>query len=201
MAGFVLPQIDAAINLFTSLLAHGARSPRYKSNLQWLLNLRTRALSKVSEKSGAQKDGQAVQREADSGGQTQSDNRHDENDEDVELLGWRTRLIERAGQGGRRKVIRTIHFAGTPTDSQTTETGNMPLHDNRSHGQLGALDPAIAATALPSVTMDSTNDVVSSNIALRSSDYTFGLTSTSFATSGTRCSSKTYLDLKTTSYM
>lgn len=199
MAGFVLTQIDAAISLFTSLLAHGARSPRYKSNLQWLLNLRTRALSKVSEKSGAQRDGQAVQREVDSGGQTQSDNRQgEENDEDVELLGWRTRLIERAGQGGCRKVIRTIHFAGTPTESQTTETGNMALHDNYSHVQLGALDPAIAATALPSVTMDSTNDFVSSNIALRSSDHTLGLTSSSSATSGTRCSSKTYLDLKPT---
>jgi hypothetical protein len=140
MAGFVLPQIDAAISLFTSLLAHGARSPRYKSNLQWLLNLRTKALFKVSEKSGAPKDGQAVQREVDSGGQTQGDNRHAaENDEDVELLGWRTRLIERACQGGRRKVIRTIHFAGTPTDSQTTEIGNMSLHDSHSHGQLGAL--------------------------------------------------------------
>lgn len=163
MASFVLQQIDAAISLFTSLLAHGARTPRYKSNLQWLLNLRTRALSKISEASNTTENGGA-QRAANPDIRRNTnqdrDREGEENDEeDVELLGWRTRLIERAGQGGRRKVIRTIHLAGTPTDSQATaEPVNFPLYDSHTRGQLG---PSDAVSAMPSMTVDSTNDVVS----------------------------------------
>lgn len=133
MAGFVLSQIDAAISLFTSLLQHGARTPRYKRNLQWLLNLRTRALSKTSKASAPQ--------QHEGGGGDGDGDAHRDQDEDVELLGWRTRLIERAGQG-RGKTVRTIPLAAeTPTGSQIT-------------------DAAMPSGSLPAVTLDSTNDIV-----------------------------------------
>lgn len=139
MAGFVLSQIDAAISLFTSLLQHGARLPRYKRNLQWLLNLRTRALSKTSKASTtAQQEGGPSQQDGTKEGD--GDNSRDQ-DEDMELLGWRTRLIERAGQG-RGKTVRTIPLAETPTGSQIT-------------------DAAMPSTSLPAVALDSTNDIVS----------------------------------------
>lgn len=138
MAGFALSQIDAAISLFTSLLQHGARLPRYKRNLQWLLNLRTRALSKTSRASAAQQEGEpSAQRD---GGDGDGDGHRDQ-DEDVELLGWRTRLIERAGQG-RGKTVRTIPLAAeTPTGSQITEM-------------------AMPSASLHTVALDSTNDIV-----------------------------------------
>lgn len=150
LASFVIAQIDAAISLFTSLLQHGARTPRYKSNLQWLLKLRTRALSKITEAT------------IDSGRQSTSGNRegHKENDEeDVELLGWRTRLIERMDQG-RQKTIRTIHLAATPTDTQITDITDSPLNGNHFQNHLGTLDMAIPNTALPEVAPDPTNDIV-----------------------------------------
>lgn len=147
MAGFVLSQIDAAISLFTSLLQHGARTPRYKRNLQWLLNLRSRALSKTSKASATQQQegGNPLTQPAAASEQQQGsgeggDDRRDQ-DEDVELLGWRTRLIERAGQG-RGKTVRTIPLvAETPTGSQIT-------------------DAAIPSASLPALTLDSTNDIV-----------------------------------------
>lgn len=148
MAGFVLSQIDAAINLFTSLLQHGARTPRYKRNLQWLLNLRSRALSKTSKASATQQQEggnpptqPAASSEQQQGSGVDGDDHRDQ-DEDVELLGWRTRLIERAGQG-RGKTVRTIPLAAeTPTGSQITEA-------------------AMPSASLPALTLDSTNDIVS----------------------------------------
>ncbi|KAL6364654.1 hypothetical protein LRP88_00624 [Fusarium phalaenopsidis] len=109
MANFALTQIDAAISLFTSLLQHGAHPLRYKRNLQWLLNLRTRALSKISSVSASQRGNS--RRDTDAAGQNDG-----EDDEDVELLGWRTRLIERMGQG-HQKTIRTIRLSETPSVS------------------------------------------------------------------------------------
>lgn len=183
MAGFVLSQIDAAISLFTSLLQHGARTPRYKRNLQWLLNLRTRALSKTSKASAAtQPEGDGAsssQRVAgpdrqDGGGDGDGE-AHRDQEEDVELLGWRTRLIERAGQG-RGKTVRTIPTAAeTPTGSQIT-------------------DMAMPSSSLPAVTLDSTNDIVrqleNSNLLMIGANAP-----PSCGTFGTRCYCRMFLDL------
>lgn len=147
MAGFALSQIDAAISLFTSLLQHGARLPRYKRNLQWLLNLRTRALSKTSRASAQEQEGEpsaqrdvGADRQQGGGGDVDGEGHRDQ-DEDVELLGWRTRLIERAGQG-RGKTVRAIPLAAeTPTGSQIT-------------------DMAMPSASLHTVAHDSTNDIV-----------------------------------------
>lgn len=184
MAGFVLSQIDAAISLFTSLLQHGARTPRYKRNLQWLLNLRTRALSKTSKASatttqpegdGASSSQRVAGPDRQDGGGDGDGEAHRDQEEDVELLGWRTRLIERAGQG-RGKTVRTIPIAAeTPTGSQIT-------------------DMAMPSNSLPAVTLDSTNDIV--RRLEKSNSLMIGTNvPPSYGTFGTRCSYRMFLDL------
>lgn len=155
LAGFVLAQLDAAITAFTSLLQHGGHTPRYKSNLRWLVNLRARAQFKISEasqKDGSQRD---VNPDRTDGGDGDG---HGEHDEDVELLGWRTRLIERAGQGSR-KTSRTIHPTETPTESPATDTTNPQVTGNYVAG-MGIPDAAILSESLPAVPLDPTNDMV-----------------------------------------
>jgi hypothetical protein len=123
MATFALAQIDAAIDLFVSLIQHGAGNPRHQRNLQWLLKLRARALSKMSSASTAQQDN--PERRAD---QTSRRSEEEEESEDVELLGWRTRLIERMGQD--LQTIRTIHLPTTPVDSHNMSVSNSTPEQN-----------------------------------------------------------------------
>ena len=155
MTKFALTQIDAAISLFTSLLQHGAQTPRYKSNLQWLLNLRTRALAKVASVSTSNRGNTQGNGEE----QGQDDNQDGEDDEDVELLGWRTRLIERAGQN-QQKTIRTIRLSETPTVSPTMNVANSSLNSFRPQIQMGASDIPNINPSMPAMNMDSTNDLV-----------------------------------------
>ncbi|KIL92314.1 hypothetical protein FAVG1_04723 [Fusarium avenaceum] len=155
MTKFALTQIDAAISLFTSLLQHGAHTPRYKSNLQWLSDLRTRALFKISSVSashrGNSQEGDAEDR--------QNDSRDREDDEDVELLGWRTRLIERAGQN-QQKIIRTIRLSETPTVSPSMNVATSSLNSSRPQIQMGASDMQSVNPSIPEMSINSTNDLL-----------------------------------------
>ena len=155
MTKFALTQIDAAISLFTSLLQHGAQTPRYKSNLQWLLNLRTKALAKIFSVSTSNRD--YIQ--GDGEGQGQDKNQDREDDEDVELLGWRTRLIERAGQN-QQKTIRTIRLSETPTVSPNMNVANSSLNNFHPQTQMGTSDMPNVSPSMPAMNMDSTNDLV-----------------------------------------
>lgn len=196
MTNFVLPQIDAAISLFTSLLAYGARTPRYKRNLKWLLNLRTRALSKVSEVADARKgvrqdnNRSARTRTTQDGYGDRGQEDHENDEADVELLGWRTRLIERAGQGGRQKVVKTIHLDGTPTDSQVTDTAHFSLNESYVRGHPTALE---STTAIPAVTFDSTNDLVCYISKCGGVIKQYANVLASYATFGILCFCRTYL--------
>ncbi|OQV06667.1 Fungal specific transcription factor domain-containing protein [Cladophialophora immunda] len=157
MANFVLAQIDAAIDLFTSLTQLGTNTPRYHRNLQWLVKLRARASSKISRASTAQKAN--AERGADPDVRRSSEDRED--GEDVELLGWRTRLIERAGQD--RLTIRTIRFAATPTGSHITDISGHPP-DNRQpvgpQGQPRTAEMMMPSASLPFLTPDPTDDLL-----------------------------------------
>ncbi|KAI8667623.1 Fungal-trans domain-containing protein [Fusarium sp. Ph1] len=159
MANFALTQIDAAISLFTSLLQHGAHPLRYKRNLQWLLNLRTRALSKISSVSASQRGNS--RRDTDAAGQNdgEDDAGDREDDEDVELLGWRTRLIERMGQG-HQKTIRTIRLSETPSVSPNMNVTSTSVNSFHPQGQMGLSDMANSNPSLPAVNLDSTNELL-----------------------------------------
>ncbi|CAI6088301.1 unnamed protein product [Clonostachys chloroleuca] len=155
MSSFVLTQLDASISLFTSLLQHGARTPRYKRNLQWLIKLRARALAEISTASNAQRNGAQVGVDQAHGNNTEEQR----DDEDVELLGWRTRLIERAGQD-RQKIIKTINLATAPDSSQFQDNASLQQKESMPDGQIGALDLGLSNASLPMATLDSMNDVL-----------------------------------------
>lgn len=111
MAPFVLTQIDAAIALFSSLLAHGAKTPRYQRNLQWLSKLRSRVIARVSSASQTRQiSSQAAAGDVEAQPSDKSDS------EDAELVGWRTRLIERVGQN--RQTSTTVRHATTLSNTE-----------------------------------------------------------------------------------
>ncbi|OWZ37418.1 hypothetical protein C347_00109 [Cryptococcus neoformans AD2-60a] len=90
MATFALSQIDACIALYTSVVQSHA-SPRLAKNLQWLLRLRHRAHTKMN------------QNPPDAAAEAMASmHTSNEEDEDIELLGWRTRLIHRATRGTQK---------------------------------------------------------------------------------------------------
>ncbi|ADV25110.1 hypothetical protein I305_05945 [Cryptococcus gattii E566] len=90
MATFALSQIDASITLYTSVVQSHA-SPRLAKNLQWLLRLRHRAHTKMNQNPpDAEVEAMAAMHTS------------NEEDEDIELLGWRTRLIHRATKGTQK---------------------------------------------------------------------------------------------------
>lgn len=107
MANFVLLQIDTAIFLFTSLVQNGCNTDRYQRNLQWLQKLRTRAANKMAEATA-----QNIKLQSSLGANpnangnpimTSTDQLQSVEDrEDVELIGWRTRLIRHADQQHRQ---------------------------------------------------------------------------------------------------
>lgn len=149
VSAFALTQIDSAITLFTSLTQRGGNTPRYYRNLQWLLKLRSRASSKVSTVSNQAGD---VRGPLDMGERNNSESR-DEND-DVELLGWRTRLVERADRN--HQTIRTVHLPTTPANSHMTQDTNPPFQ--KDHSDLAEI--ALPTHTLSSATYDPTDDLV-----------------------------------------
>lgn len=98
LAGLVLSQIDHSIKLYSSVLRDHA-TPSLVQNHQWLLRLRARALSKVEHAPPPPGDGEDV---------------------DIELLGWRTRLVERARGGHRATNIASGGERGRASDASTT---------------------------------------------------------------------------------
>lgn len=89
----------------------------------------------------------------------QNDSRDREDDEDVELLGWRTRLIERAGQN-QQKIIRTIRLSETPTVSPSMNVATSSLNSSRPQIQMGASDMQSFNPSMPEISINSTNDLV-----------------------------------------
>ncbi|KAF2014262.1 hypothetical protein BU24DRAFT_423267 [Aaosphaeria arxii CBS 175.79] len=153
MSAFVLSQIDAAVDLFTSLIQHGAGSPRYNRNLEWLTKLRARASSKMASSSQVA----AVQSNHDEN-QRRGDGDVDDN-EDVELLGWRTRLIERAGQ--ESPSVKTIHLPSTPNavNSLNRHHTSDQSEPRGPPGQMRATE-TLLGSANPAAIVHSTDDLL-----------------------------------------
>jgi hypothetical protein len=150
MSTFVLKQIDATIDLFTSMIQQGGGTPRYKRNLEWLLKLRARAASKISAASKTQiSSTQGVWR---------GDSEGDDGD-DLELLGWRTRLIERADQA--RQTVSTIHATTTPTSQQINNEVSPNVIDTQgNNNSMRTAEIIVANGQLHLTSPDSTDDLV-----------------------------------------
>ncbi|KAL4749214.1 hypothetical protein BDW72DRAFT_195035 [Aspergillus terricola var. indicus] len=160
MATFVLGQIDIAIELFTSLV-QPANTPRYRRNLQWLVKLRARVSSKISTAS-TQVNSQRPENAAPANDiQTDAARGDREDSEDVELLGWRTRLIERADHQNRH-TIRTIPLPGSLNDSSDPPPRDAGFENTQSGGDanLTNLDPTMPNVSFPWVTPDSTDGLL-----------------------------------------
>ncbi|RSL70432.1 hypothetical protein CEP53_001842 [Fusarium sp. AF-6] len=82
-----------------------------------------------------------------------------EDDEDIEFLGWRTRLIERAGKG-HQKTVRTIRLSETPSVSPNMNITSAPLNGSNSQDQVGLSDMANSNQPLTGVNLDSTNELL-----------------------------------------
>ncbi|PVH82125.1 hypothetical protein DL98DRAFT_653478 [Cadophora sp. DSE1049] len=154
MATFAVGQIDVAIALFTSLTQHGANTPRYRRNLQWLQKLRAKASDKISEASAAPR--LSPQRGTEHHGN--GDEREDA--DDVELLGWRTRLIERVGQD--RPTRSTIRLPATPTGSLTSNAPGSVSDQNHIGNQnnIENADPNRPYASLPFTAPDPIDDIL-----------------------------------------
>ena len=98
LASYALSLIDSAIGLYTNIIQSHSTT-RLLRNLEWLLKLRQRANSRMTTASSFQAD---------------YSSRLPEEEDDVELIGWRTRLIQRLGKGN--------HLATTITPAQSAAT-------------------------------------------------------------------------------
>ncbi len=113
LASLALNQIEAAIGLLTGLNQSGGSSQRSRSNLEWLLKLRARVVAKMAS-SQAQQQQQNSRDSAD----IHAVDDGDDSEEDVELLGWRTRLIERASQN--HHTAKTIRSSASPAGASNS---------------------------------------------------------------------------------
>lgn len=104
LAPLAMSLINSAIALYTSIVQNNSTG-RLLKNLEWLLRLRHRASARMAATTGGD---DAVQID-------------DDEEEDVELLGWRTRLVSRLGKGAQTAI--TI----TPTQSTTTPSPNTTM--------------------------------------------------------------------------
>ena len=134
LAGFALSQVDGAIALYTSVVQNGGTS-RLVKNLQWLLRLRGRAYSKMSRLANVSHSGPP-------GTEEPSD------DEDIELIGWRTRLIERAGNGLQKattisSTTPTAHFAQATPSPSTAVSQTIALALQQHFGPISTDKPAM----------------------------------------------------------
>ena len=102
--------VDSTIACYTSVV-WSRNSPRMVKNLRWLVKLREKITTKVAQSPAAS----ANEAPPASYGQ---------DDDDVELLGWRTRLIERAGKG--LQTARTIQSTGASSASPGEEPRFVP---------------------------------------------------------------------------
>lgn len=159
LAAFALSQIDATISLYTSLVQM-ASSKRILNNLRWLLRLRAHAVRKLEETTGMSSEN------------VQQESNEDSEDENVELIGLKTRLIERASKGAQ--TARTISVQVNPAASDTTEStiGDMNGTTYKALQEL-LYGPGSSNQTLPAATNEvvnnhesndtSTDDFVSAN--------------------------------------
>jgi hypothetical protein len=154
LAPFALSQIDSAILLFAKVLQSWP-SPRLAKNLKWLHRLRSRAAAKLSTV--------APQPQA---ANTAEANGSTSDEEDVELVGWCTRLVQRAATGSQTaktilaKAAPSPNVFSSPNDDLTSMLESM-FHQNTSH------DQGLSAPLTSSTTADPSTDTIVRLITLQ----------------------------------
>lgn len=130
MGQSALTLIDSTILLLTRVIVSWP-FPRMAKNLKWLNRLRGRAAAKLSPVTSSQ-----PPTSQGTSGATSSD------DEDVELVGWSTRLAERAASGSQ--TVRTILSKSAPSpnvfsmpDGDLTSILDSVLHTSAGMAPIG----------------------------------------------------------------
>lgn len=151
MSSFALTQIDAAIALFTSLIENGGGTSRYRANLEWLKKLRTRALASLQAAAAGPSPDDPQNLNGSQGGAGED-----------ELVGWRTRLIERAGQSQyKSQTIRLSESPGSTRDPLVESSGRQPHLRDSGVWHQGSV-ASLSGSAAPAPAQElSTNDLVS----------------------------------------
>lgn len=137
LSDFALGLINTVIEAFTSAVQTGS-SPRLSTNLQWLIRLRRRCQDAI-DKSKCESAGQQTTsdnstfalREGDTG-----DNSDQDDPDNFSLLGWRTRLIQRAAFGGQ---VAKIISQSTPSQSNDSSPQIMSSNINLLPDILGPM--------------------------------------------------------------
>jgi hypothetical protein len=103
LASYALSIVDSAISLYTNIV-QSLPTPRLVKNLEWLLKLRQRAQARIISAAAS----------------GEGDGTDSEEGADVELIGWRTRLVQRLGKGVQTATtITPAQSATTPSPATT----------------------------------------------------------------------------------
>lgn len=122
LAVFALSRLDTAIGLYSQRVEDGD-STRALTNLHWLKRLRSRGWEKISRPLHYSSLG--------------ATNFDDAEDEEAELIGWRTRLIDRVGKG--QNGVRSIdnHFV---TNAELDPSASFETSAPALHNGVGAIN-------------------------------------------------------------
>ncbi|WWC88880.1 uncharacterized protein L201_003795 [Kwoniella dendrophila CBS 6074] len=147
LSAFAISQIDATIKLYTPLVQVGS-SKRILNNLRWLLRLRAQAGRKIEKSTSGMPS------------ETHQETGEDSEDENIELIGLKTRLIERASRGSQ--VSKTI-FQTTPSASGLTEDSpTTHVHDTISK----AVQDLLFNTGAPGQNIPAVSNVIADSTDL-----------------------------------
>lgn len=148
---FALGLINTVIETFTSAVQTGA-SPRLTTNLQWLVRLRRRCQDAI-DKSRFENVGQQTTIDGSTSAVVNGDtveNGDQDDPDNFSLLGWRTRLIQRAASGGQ--VAKTISQT-TPSQSNDSPpqimSSNINLLPDIMGSTMGGLSGANVLNQMP----------------------------------------------------
>lgn len=126
LSDFALGLINTVIEAFTSAVQTGS-SPRLSTNLQWLVRLRRRCQDAI-DRSKFESVGQKTTNDNNTFALPEGDTGENSDQDDPDnfsLLGWRTRLIQRAAFGGQ--VAKTISQS---TPSQSNDSPPQVMSSN-----------------------------------------------------------------------
>lgn len=121
LAGFALSLVDSVIKIYASAVK-SRNSERMVKNLNWLVSMRSRLDARIKQ---VQAQGQTPDNDeamANGAGAGAGGDDQPGDDNDLELLGWKTRLIERAEAGLMR--ARTINPSPRDIVSPTSVTAS-----------------------------------------------------------------------------
>ncbi|KIR39584.1 hypothetical protein I307_01466 [Cryptococcus deuterogattii 99/473] len=151
LSDFALGLINTVIETFTSAVQTGA-SPRLTTNLQWLVRLRRRCQDAI-DKSRCENVGQQTTIDSSTSALLDGDtveNGDQDDPDNFSLLGWRTRLIQRAASGGQ--VAKTISQT-TPSQSNDSPpqimSSNINLLPDIMGSTMGGLAGANVLNQMP----------------------------------------------------